>query len=316
MTNLAIGAVVLTALVVVGLTIWIVPRWQVRGWRRAGIAEEEKLAELGVQARSSITQALGGLALVATLAITAYQVNETRRSSDANLRLAERGQASERFAQALGQLTATGPGGPAVDTRTGALFALRQIGIDFNAYAEPAFLLVTRYVANNYRPPKRVPPHGCLASFGTTRPDVVTALAIVLPALAATRLEQSEQLSLGLRGVVLDGFALDELVLRGFNLTGIKFRSASLVYANFSKSKLRGADFRRACLRRAVFRNADLRLAVLRGADLRGADLRDAKLRNADFTDAQLGGAKFTQDAIDPASLSAAQKRDIIIVNE
>ena len=82
MTNLEIVATVVLAVVAVGLAIWLIPRWQVNRWRRAGISNEEKLAELGVQARSSITQALGGLALVVTIAITAFQVTEARRSAD------------------------------------------------------------------------------------------------------------------------------------------------------------------------------------------------------------------------------------------
>jgi hypothetical protein len=44
--------------------------WKVERWR-SGISDEEKLAELGVQARSSIIQALGGVALIVTIAITA-----------------------------------------------------------------------------------------------------------------------------------------------------------------------------------------------------------------------------------------------------
>ena len=125
MKDLAVIAGVLFALVLVGLAIWLIPRWQVQRWRRAGISNEEKLAELGVQARSSITQALGGLALIITIAISAYQVNnaresadnaleETRKSSEKNLgvalenlALARQGQVSERFSRAVEQLGET-----------------------------------------------------------------------------------------------------------------------------------------------------------------------------------------------------------------
>lgn len=346
MTNLAIGAAVVLALVVVGLAIWLVPRWQVRGWRRAGITEEEKLAELAVQARSAITQAFGGLALIATLAITAYQVNETRRSSEDTLRLAEQGQLSERFSRAVEQLGATNAdGSPAIDIRMGALFSLLRIGVDSKENAQPAFLFVATYVRNNYRRPKNLPGHGC-DDFQPPRPDVAIALAFVLPAVAEALPEDMGEPPLrGLRGTDLRGLGVDGLVLTRLNLTGIKFRVAQLKDADFSESNLFDATFERACLKGADFRQAVLLSAVLRGAnlqdanlqgaklreanlvdadlsgarldvaDLRGADLRGARLSSTtDFTSAQVQGAKFTEGVLDLTSLSTAQKRDVIVV--
>ena len=72
----------LVAIVVAGLAIWLVPRRQVARWRRDGYASGEKLVEFGLQARTGITQALGGLALIVTLAITGYQANQAQRSAD------------------------------------------------------------------------------------------------------------------------------------------------------------------------------------------------------------------------------------------
>ena len=303
MTNLAIVVAVLLAMAAVGLAIWLVPRRQVNRWRRAGISSEEKLAELGVQARSSITQAFGGLALIVTLAITAFQANETRRSADETqrtadntLRLAEQGQVSERFSRAVEQLGATNEGrGAAIDVRTGALFSLMRIALDSETNAQPAFLVAATYVRNNYLPPKEPRPHGCDADFTRQQPDIATALTFVLPAVAAKLHKDTPGLIIsGFRGTRLDGLALDGLVLNGLNLTGIKFRDASLVRAHFRKSVLSSAIFARACLR--------------------DADFRGASLRGADFRGAQLEGAKFSQGALDDISLSKAQ-RDVIVVS-
>ena len=165
MTNLEIVATVVLAMVAVGFAIWLIPRWQVDRWRRAGISNEEKLAELGVQARSGITQALGGLALIVTISITAFQVTEARRSADRtqqsavkslnlatrNVALAEQGQVSERFSRAVEQLGATdGKGQPATPVRTGALFSLMRIGIDSEVYTQPALLVVASYVRTHF----------------------------------------------------------------------------------------------------------------------------------------------------------------------
>jgi Pentapeptide repeats (8 copies) len=298
-TTLAIIAVVICALFVVGLAIWLIPRWQVQRWRRAGISNEEKLAELGVQARSSITQALGGVALIVTIAITAFQVTEARRTADETqqaaaqgLRLAEQGQLAERFGRAVDQLGAniSGTSRPATDVRMGALFSLMRIGVDTKTYKQAPLVVVATYVTSNYRPPTPLPSHGCKAVF-RTRPDLVVALKFVLPRIAAGLDDRD---LLGFRGALLNGLALDGLSFNRYNLTGIKFRNASLVGAHFRNAKLPYADFNRACLK--------------------GADFRGAALQGASFPGATLKGAKFTREELDRAPLSKAQKRQVVVV--
>lgn len=317
MTTRTIVAAVLCAMVAVGLAIWLIPRWQVHRWRRAGISNEEKLAELGVQARSSITQALGGLALIVTLAITAFQVNEARRSADKtqksaadnlrlatlNLRLTEQGQVSERFSRAVDQLGATNKGGsPATDVRTGALFSLMRIGIDFETHRQPALLVAITYVTNNYRAPTAPRPHGCRAKFDRKRPDIATALGFVLHRIAA-KLDERE-LS-GLRGADLNGLALDGLILNRFDLRNVKFRDASLERAHFHNAQLPFADLGRACLTGADFS----------AASLQGANFRQAVLHGANFRGAHLKGAKFTQGGLGQTSLSKAQRREVVLLS-
>ena len=325
MTILAISAVVVLALVV-GLAIWLVPRWQVDHWRRAGVTDEEKLAELSMQARSSITQAFGGLALVATLAITAYQVTETRRSSEDTLRLAEHGQLAERFSQAVEQLGATdADGDPAIDVRTGALFALRSIGLDSKDFAEPAFFTVVNYVTNNYVPPDEL--HHC-SDFAAPSTDVATALRFVLPdvsgALPANPGEDDDErdpVAPDLRGASLQGLSIDELRFEGFDLFGIDLDSAFLNEADFRKSNLVKAEFDGACLRKAKFGDANLQKATLVGADLRnavlvGADLSDAHLRRADLRGAELDGAILTNADMHGAKLFAKDLADADLSSE
>ena len=306
-TNLAIIAAVVCALVVVGLAIWLIPRWQVDRWRRAGISDEEKLAELGVQARSSITQALGGLALIVTIAITAFQVNEARRSSDRaqesadknfdlaqqsaarNFALAQRGQVSERFSRAVEQLGAMDESDkPDPAVRTGALFALMRIGIDSPDHTQPALLVVATYVRKFKKPPK-LQPNGCDADFNFTQaqPDIANALRFVLYRIAAKLNNKAE--FLGLRGANLNGLALDGLNLSGFDLTRIKFGHASLRRANFRGANLGQANFEHACLI--------------------GADFNDASVVGARFT-----GATFTKRGRDQSPLSEVQKRQVKVV--
>jgi hypothetical protein len=86
----------------VALTLWLVPRVQMARWRSEGIKGKD-LAELGNSARATLTQAVGGLALIATLALTAYQVNETRKVSERNIKVTEEGQATQLLAHAVDQ---------------------------------------------------------------------------------------------------------------------------------------------------------------------------------------------------------------------
>jgi Pentapeptide repeats (8 copies) len=311
MTTLAIIAAVVGALVVVGLAIWLIPRWQVDRWRRAGISDEVKLAELGVQARSSITQALGGLAIIVTIAITAFQVNEARRSSDRaqesadknfdlaqqsaarNFELAQRGQVSERFSRAVEQLGAMDENDkPDPAVRTGALFSLMRIGIDSPDHTQPALLVVATYVRKFKKP--KLQPNGCDADFNFTQaqPDIANALRFVLYRIAAKLKDKAE--FLGLRGADLDGLALDGLNLRGFDLTRIKFGHASLRRADFRGAILGQANFEHTCLTEADFRGASLKGAVFRGATL--------------------DGAKFTREDLSRAPLSKEQKRQVVVV--
>jgi uncharacterized protein YjbI with pentapeptide repeats len=333
MTILAISAVVVLAIVVVTLAIWLIPKWQVRGWRNAGITDPEKLANLGLDARGSITQAFGGLALVATLAITAYQVSETRRTSENTLRLSERSQLSQRFAQAIEQLDATdAKGDPAIDVRTGALFSLRTLGLDSKDFADSALFTVATYVTNNYVQSEGS--DGC-AKFRRPSSDVETALKFVLPVVSSELVANAGDRGLaGLEGAHLRGLGIGQLRLQRFDLSGIElpfaflnepdFRGSRLVDANFRMACLRKADFRGANLKRATLVGADLRNANLMGAhlpsahlddaDLRRADLRGADLNGATLTNARMGGATLSETTLAHAHLSKEQKQVIVRV--
>ena len=329
MTILAISAVVVVALVV-GLAIWLIPKRQVQRWRSAGVTDPEKLAKLGLEARGSITQAFGGLALVATLAITAYQVSETRRTSENTLRLSERAQLSQRFSQAVEQLDATdtegrpqstfGPGAVLVARTRPRLEGLRRLCLLHRCYLR----------ANNY-PRSRRRSRGCDPDqFRRPSPDVETALRFVIPVVSRELLAEAGDRGIaGLEGAYLRGLGVGQLRLQGFDLSGIEFHSAFLNEPDFRGSRLVGAKFRMACLRKADFRDANLRRAILVGADLRnahleGARLRDANLEGADLrgahldgailTNADMQGAKLFMKDLADADLSSEQRDEIVVL--
>jgi uncharacterized protein YjbI with pentapeptide repeats len=306
--TIAVVVVVVVAILVVSLAIWLVPRWQVQRWRSAGVTDEEKLAKLSLEARGSITQAFGGLALVATLAITAYQVSETRRTSENTLRLSERAQLSQRFSQAIEQLDAMdAKGDPAIDVRTGALFSLRTLGLDSKDFADSAFFTVATYVMNNYVRSERS--HGCdPARFRRPSPDVETALRFVLPVVSRELLaDAGDEDIAGLEGAFLRGLGIDQLRLQRFDLSGIELQSAFLNEPDFRESNLVGAKFTMACLRKADLQDANLKKAILVGADLRNANLKGARLRDANLEGADLRGADLNGAILTNADMQGAK---------
>jgi hypothetical protein len=287
-STVAILAVAVLVIAAGAAAIWLVPSWQVDRWRRRGIENEEKLAELGVQSRTSIIQAFGGLALVATLAVTGYQVSETQRATEQAQRLAEQGQVSERFSRAVELLDAG-----AIDVRTGALFSLMRIGLDSQTNAEPAFLTAAAYVNNRYTKPKTEP--GC-AGFNRPAADISAALRFVLPRIAPRLLARlpGEATVLGLRGTNLNGIGIDGLTLRRFDLSGIRFHGATLRRADFHATKLVNAEFNKACLDYA--------------------DFTDAELKGALFDGASLEHATFTREGLAQLALSDRQRGEITVV--
>jgi hypothetical protein len=268
----------LVGIVGVGLATWLIPRFQVASWRQAGIRDPVKLAELTNTSRTTVTQGAAGIGLILTLTLTAYQVNETRRSSEVNFESAERGQATDRFARAVEQLGATSDGAPATEIRIGGLFSLLRIGLDSEPDREAVLLVAAQYVKNNQKGggPTSTPNPGepCSARRNQARrkprADVAAALRYVLPQLA----REVEGDSPGLEGADFSATDLARFDLHRLRLEDVSFRNARLNGVAFGGVMLNGVDFRDACLRGAHLNDAD----AIGPVDLRGADIRNADL--------------------------------------
>jgi uncharacterized protein YjbI with pentapeptide repeats len=98
-------------------------------------------------------------------------------------------------------------------------------------------------------------------------------------------------------GADLDGAKLSSVYLPGARLNGAHLKGADLSDAHLKCAKL-PCGKKPNC---ADLRGADLRDADLTGADLRGADLRGADLRGADLTGARLTGTKYDKETRLPA---------------
>jgi uncharacterized protein YjbI with pentapeptide repeats len=118
--------------------------------------------------------------------------------------------------------------------------------------------------------------------------------------------EQTDEVSLQLRGRDLRFAWLDGSDLHRADLTGANLSHASLVRADISKTRLHKADLRYANLNWAVLNGAFLSEADLRSSILREADLDHADLSRADMRDTILNWAKMREANLSRADLRGA----------
>lgn len=110
MPSLSFGHLVIVAAVLGALVIWFVPKWQVRGVSVSRF-------ELENEARRTVAQIVGGLALLGGL----YFTSET-------LRVGQQGQITDRFTKAISQLgELDAKGGKKLEVRLGGIYALERI---------------------------------------------------------------------------------------------------------------------------------------------------------------------------------------------
>jgi uncharacterized protein YjbI with pentapeptide repeats len=291
---MAIGAAVATLALFV-LLVWRGPIHELKDVKRARndlIAEKEaKLAELRISSRTSFAQLVGGVLLIGTLAVTAYQANasreaadEARKAADRNLSLARDTQLTERFARAVDQLASRSNKGTAeVDVRVGALFSLRRIAQDSDRDLQVILHTVAHYIKQNARRKlSRSSEAPCNLQRAVPRrnlrPDVELAVRHILPLLASAWREQggaSQPPAPGLQSSNFRGMNLGRLKLEGLDISGSTFRDANIGLSTFVGVKAFNVGFQNACLLGVDF--SDPR-NDFRAADLRGADLENAKL--------------------------------------
>ncbi|MDG4787155.1 pentapeptide repeat-containing protein [Micromonospora sp. WMMD1102] len=219
---------------------------------------------------------------MAALLFTARSLDYTAEATNANreqVRLAERGQVTERFSRAIDQLGQAGDDKLAI--RLGGIYALERLMRD-SPPDEPAVIEVlcafVRIAAPRPRPLT-------LGEVLPSRPDVRAAVTVL-----ARRPEPdaTENVRLDLTGTLL---GLQGIHMPAADLSRAYLFNADLRYADLSRADLHDAGLSRADLRYADLSGADLRDTDLRDTDLRGADLRDADLRGADLRGANLWNA-------------------------
>ncbi len=247
------AALVLATVAAISLFIARIPQWQ--SWI-ASLHDPKDRVLVENEILKSIFQVLGG-------AFFGLGVYFTWR----NFRLAQEGQITQRFNDAIEHLGSDKP-----EIRLGGIYALARIARDSPKDHMSVMHVFSSYVRENSR---RTPVE-----------PVASEVQAILTMIARRSIEfESQDDIIDLR----DAF-LPAVNLRGAQLERVNFEGSTLARANLQDALLRGADFRTAILESTYLRGADLRDADLKGADLRHGSLRGALLKGADIFGAKLEG--------------------------
>jgi uncharacterized protein YjbI with pentapeptide repeats len=261
-------------------------KWQARDNRR----------QLQNDARTTLLQGLGGLAVLAGALFTYRQVQTNRHQ----LEIARQGQVTERFTRAIDQL-----GNENEHVRLGGIYALERIANDSAQDRATITEILTAFVRGHapWPPSRPGQPHEDtpvedIPPLRSWAPDVQAALTV----LGRRKLPVGPPEPVNLADVDLRGASFYRSDLRG-----AAFFRSRLQAANFSDAQLQDAIFLDAVLHRAGFSGAQLQQASFTDAELQGAWFHEANLQGAQPLRAQLQGAALSKAQLQKAILDEAQ---------
>jgi hypothetical protein len=271
-----LGIATLSALVVMSIRV---PHWQamidaIKEPKDRILAENEVI--------KTIAQILGGAFFLLGLYFTWR-----------NLRLAQEGQITQRFNDAIEHL-----GNEKAEVRLGGIYALARIARD-----SPKDHMAVMHVFSSYvrETTKR----------NNVEPVAPEVQAILTMIGRRTVEHESEDDRIDLSDAYLPG-----VNLRGAQLEGVRFDGANLSRANLKDAHLCDATFRGAVLEDCYLRNSDLRRSDLSAANLRQGSLRAALLDGANIFGAQLEGCSLLRTDLSGVKNAVRQQIELAITDE
>lgn len=315
--RLLLGLLVLGGVGAVVLVLYALPSWFVGDVDSDFSYAEQLKAENDV--RTTLLQALAGIALLTGAVFTGRTYVLNRESSSRQFALDRQGQVTERFTKAIDQL-----GSESLDVRLGGIYALERIAQESERDHWPIVEVLTAFVRERAR---WVEPDD-----GETKPEAeqlsgpdadVQAVLTVLGRrnrdqeredqhlqLAFTDLRSSNLRRAHLEGASLQRAHLEAASLEEAHLEGANLLHAYLEGADLSKAHLEDAYLGEARLEQARLQEAHLERASLFGARLEHALLSKAHLEGARLVEAHLEGAYLQEAHLEGADLSDARLED------
>lgn len=269
------AALIVAGFVLVPLTVWKVPEWQVRAYY--GKLDASAISKLTPQeliqlqkdliaaensARATIAQIIGGLVVLLGLYATFK-----------NVRIAEEGKLTERFSKAVELL-----GSEKLDVRLGGIYALERIARDSQKDHWTVMEILTAFVREQSRKDHKqwlerlsALPQNADASVHDKKPpaDIQAALTVIGRRRWVEQEKPHQRLDLRdsfLNRAYLSGANLRRALLSNTYLTKASFFSADLTEASLWGAKLNDSFLKEARLIKTNLSEADLSNATLSGS--------------------------------------------------
>ncbi len=266
------AALIVAGFVLVPLTVWKVPEWQVRAYY--GKLDASAISKLTPQeliqlqkdliaaensARATIAQIIGGLVVLLGLYATFK-----------NVRIAEEGKLTERFSKAVELL-----GSEKLDVRLGGIYALERIARDSQKDHWTVMEILTAFVREQSRKDHKqwlerlsALPQNADASVHDKKPpaDIQAALTVIGRRRWVEQEKPHQRLDLRdsfLNRAYLSGANLRRALLSNTYLTKASFFSADLTEASLWGAKLNDSFLKEARLIKTNLSEADLSNATL-----------------------------------------------------
>jgi uncharacterized protein YjbI with pentapeptide repeats len=303
-----VGILVLSAI----LALWKLPQLQARAALRRN--PECDLFKLENDARTTLAQALAGLFLLAGLAVTWMQIDQSRHEATASQAAVQEAQLRDRYATALEQFQR-----PELEVVIGAIYSLEQIAIESPKDALPIMEFLATFVRDHPQAEDSGPSNHASHEKAIERlyeppelaPDVQAAMTVIGRGLWSEWWPDHSAPTSPLSPCLdLSGAQLSGLRLVDATLPPVCLEEAHLDGARIVRSNLTGARLNDALLSGSVLVNTNLTDASLADAHLTGAWLIGVILDKADLHRADLSAAYISDASFDGANMEAALLND------
>jgi hypothetical protein len=246
-------------------------------------------------AGTTLTAVAAVSALIFT-GVSVGQANGELHNRRKELQIAQEGQVTDRFTEAVGQL-----GNKSLDVKLGGIYALQRIMQD-SARDQPAVVnVLSAYVRTHGDKPKvKGEEHPLIAE------DVMAATRV----LSDRNSKRDQRAVIRWFGAYLALADFMEAHLPGADLRSVDLFGATLYKADLSDANFMSADLSQAVLFEADLSGASLQFATLRSTHFQDANLSRATLDGLDFSDSSLAGANLSHANLSAADLTKADVTD------
>jgi hypothetical protein len=281
---------------------WRLPKRQVDSLRLQ-VRDAKSRADLEDSLRKSISQVIGGAAVLVGAGFAYYQFLGQQQTSQKQLKASYDQLISQQVSKGFEQLSSD-----KITMRLGGVYALEGVMNNSEQYHEAVLEALCAFVREGTKPLAK-PVQGKASKFspGNSTPepsplstDIQAALTVIGRRVHTT--DTADLDGANLHGARLEQANLSQIGLSKTNLSGANLRGANLM-TYLGQVDLSGADLFLANLSDSGMHKANMSGAYLQQADLSAAYLQEANLSSASLMWANLSEAKLMKSNLTRANL-------------